>query len=216
MVTVINAQTVYSWFRRIIEKSSRVHYGSDIIHVGEVSGCLRKAYYDRKSLKATLDIKNVIMAIGNGVHVALQDLLREEGWIDELEVEWNLGKFKLVGHVDLYNPRENIVLEIKTTGKVPEKPYLPHLRQLNAYLIMSKARKGYLIYIGKDGKVRVFDLKPGKRLWKETVKRAFHLWYSLRENRPPKPEFSLLCSFCEHRWRCFSFKKGGQGVGNRG
>jgi len=204
MVTVINAQTVYSWFRKLIEKTSRVHYDTNIIHVSEVSGCLRLAYYNRKSLKTTLDIKNIIMAIGNGIHFQLQDLLREEGWISELKVEWNLGKFKLIGHVDLYNPKENMVLEIKTTNKVPEKSYLPHLRQLNAYLVMSRARKGYLIYIGKDGKVRVYDLKPDKRLWKETVKRAFYLWHSLKENKPPKPEFSPLCNLCEFKWKCFS------------
>jgi len=207
----INAQTVYSWFRKLIEKSSRVHYDTNIIHVGEVSGCLRKVFYDRKSLRATLDIKNIIMAIGNGIHFQLQDLLREEGWVSEVKTTWGLGEFKLIGHIDLYNPRENIVLEIKTTNKVPEKPYLPHLRQLNAYLIMSKARKGYLIYIGKDGKVRVYDLKPDKRLWHETVKRAFYLWHSLKENKPPKPEFSPLCNLCEYRWKCFSFKNSSQG-----
>jgi len=214
MVTVINAQTVYGWFRKLIERSSRVHYDSNVVHVGEVSGCLRKAYYDRKSLRATLDIKNVVATIGNGVHMALQDLLKEEGWKTEVKVEWDFGKFKLVGHIDLF--KNDVVLEIKTTSKVPDKPYLPHLRQLNAYLIMSHAEKGYLVYVARNGYVKVFEVKPDKKLWRETVKRAFYLWRCIHENRPPKPEFSPLCSFCEHRWRCFSFKRGSQGVGNRG
>ena len=111
----------------------------------------------------------------------------------------------------MINPRENIILEIKTTSKVPDKPYFPHLRQINAYLIMARARKGYLIYIGKDGKVRVFEAKPNKRLWRETVERAFRLWHSLKDNKPPKPEFSPLCNLCEYKWKCFSFKKSSQG-----
>ena len=201
LVTSIDARVVYSWFRKLVERTARVNYSSNVIHVGEVSGCLRRAYYDRKTLKPTLDIKNVVATIGNGVHYQLQDLLKEEGWRSEVEVSWDFKKFKLIGHIDLF--KENVVLEIKTVSKIPEKPYLPHLRQVNAYLIMAHAKKGYIIYIAKNGYVRVYDVKPDKKLWRETVKRAFHLWYSLKENKPPKPEFSPLCQYCEFKWRCY-------------
>jgi len=201
---MIDARTVYGWFKKLIERTSRVVYDSNAIHVSEVSGCLRKAFYERKTVRPTLDVRNVIMAIGNGVHWQLQELLKEEGWKSEVKTEWDLKKFKLIGHIDLFNPEENIVLELKTIGRVPERPYLPHLRQINAYLIMIKARKGYLVYIGKNGAIRVFDVKFDRKLWRKTIKRAFHLWYCLQENRPPKPEFSGLCSFCEFKWRCYN------------
>lgn len=197
----IDAKTVYIWFRKLVERTNKIIYNSNVIHVSEVSGCLRKSYYDRKSLRPTLDIKNVITTIGNGIHVLLQDLLREEGWKTEAKVEWDFKKFKLIGHIDLL--KEDVILEIKTVSKVPDKPYIQNLRQINAYIIMAHARKGYIIYIGKNGYIRVFDVKPNKQLWHETVKRAFYLWHCLSRNEPPRPELSPLCGLCEYKWRCY-------------
>ena len=200
----IDARTVYGWFREIIERTSRVHYSSDIIHVSEVSNCLRKAFYDRKVAKPTLDIKNILKVIGNGVHYQHQEFLRTKGFVTESEVKRDFKKFKLVGHIDLLNPKENLIIEIKTVNKIPQRPYLSHIRQLNAYLIMSRTKEGELIYISRDGGVKIYHLKPDKRLWRETVKRAFYLWHSLKENKPPEPEFSPLCNLCEFKWKCFS------------
>ena len=202
MAIMIDAKVVYNWFRKIIEKSSRVVYDSNIIHISEVSGCLRKAYFERKTLKPALDVKNVVATIGNGIHWQLQELLRNEGWQSEVEVQYDLKKFKLMGHIDLM--KEKTIIELKTTSKAPETPYKNHLRQVNAYLIMAKAKKAYLIYIGRNGIIKVFNIKFDKKIWRETIKRAFHLWYCLQENRPPKPEFSGLCSFCEFKWRCYN------------
>lgn len=203
MVMVIDERLVNNWFRRLIERGQRVVLDNNTIHVSEVSGCLRRAYYERLVPKATLDVRNIIMAIGNGIHYQLQDLLREDGWQSEVEVKYDFKKFKLVGHVDLYYPEEGIVAELKTTSKIPERPYDQHVIQVNAYLIMSKARKGYIIYIGKDGRVKVFNIRFDKKLWNQTVKRAFYLWHCLQEKRSPKPERSFLCNLCVYRWKCF-------------
>ena len=203
MVLIVDAKLVYNWIREIIEKTSRLSYRPNEIHVGEISGCLRRAYFDRRLAKPTLDIRNVIFLIGNGVHYWLQALLKEQGWEAEKKVEQNLGEFKIVGHIDLYNPKERILLELKTVGKAPVKPYLVHLRQVNSYTVMVRARKGYIVYIAKDGYIKVFDVKPDFDLWKKTRKRAYQLWYALQRNQPPRPEFSILCQYCPWKWKCY-------------
>jgi len=199
----VTARLVYSWFRRIVEAQYR-GFRPNVIYVTEASQCLRKSFYDRKSMRPILDVRNVILTFGNGVHYQLQKLLEGEGWSSEVEASWDLGRFKLVGHADLYHPRENVVLEVKTVGKVPSKPYNQHVTQLNAYLSMLKAGKGYIIYIGRDGQVKVYNVKPDKKLWSQTIKRAFKLYYSLQEGKPPQPEFSPLCFHCPFKWSCFS------------
>lgn len=203
MIT-IRESTVRDWFREILEASQRLFYSNNTIHVSEVTGCLRKAYYTRRSPMKPADIVYVVMSIGNGIHRQLQEYLMDKGWRSEVEVEWNFKKFKLVGHIDLYHPREDIVVEIKTTSKKPDKPYQNHLMQLNAYLRMINASKGYIIYIARDGNIKVFSHNFNKQLWKQTIKRAFYLWHRLNEDKPPKPEPSPLCNYCPFKWRCYS------------
>jgi len=200
----IRESTIYEWFRKLLESSQRLFHSNDVIHVSEVSGCLRKAYYTRRTPMKAADTVHVIMTIGNGVHQQLQQYLVSQGWRSEVEVIWNFKKFRLTGHIDLYHPKENIVVELKTINKKPGKPYQNHLIQLNAYMKMINAAKGYLVYIARDGHVKVFRHRFDKQLWSQTIKRAFYLWYSLRDNKPPKPERSPLCNYCPFRWTCFS------------
>lgn len=212
-MTEITAHTIYGWFRKLIEIHQRVVLDNSIIHVVEISGCLRRAYYDRNIPRARLDVHNVVMAIGNGIHYQLQELLRSEGWRPEYEVSWDFKKFKLIGHIDLYNPRENIVLELKTVNKVPDKPYDSHVIQVNTYLAMVRSRKGYIAYIARDGNIRVYKVSYDKELWEKAVRRAFYLFYSLRDRKPPKPEQSFLCSYCPYKWKCFKeMNKGGENL----
>ena len=115
---MLTAETVYGWFREIIEKRRRL-YSSDRIHVSEVSGCLRRAYYERTRPRPALDPSNVVMLIGNGVHEKLQELLSRKGWLAEVEARYRVRDFWLVGHADLYHPDEQLVVELKTTNKAP-------------------------------------------------------------------------------------------------
>ena len=197
---MITAATVYGWFRDLI-KERRVS-DPKVIYVSEAANCLRKAYYDRVSPAPKLDIVNVVATLGNGIHYQLQDLLKGKGWRAEVEVKYQTKKITLIGHADLVSP-EGEVIEIKTCNQVPGKPWTNHVLQLNAYLTMLKASKGYIIYVARDGKVRVFDIKPRKDLFDRLIKRAYYLHYCLIEKREPRPEKGPLCDYCPYRWRCF-------------
>ncbi len=196
----VDTLTVYGWFRELVR--SRIPSNPNIIHVTEASGCLRKAFYDRVAPAPALDVTNVVVTIGNGIHHQLQALLLRKGWEAEVSVKFRTKVIELVGHADLVAP-DGTVVEIKTVNEVPQEPYQPHVMQVNAYLNMLNSREGYIVYIGRDGKVRTFMVRSSKVLFHKLLKRAHHLHYSLINNEPPKPEKSPLCSYCPYRWRCF-------------
>ena len=204
----VTVNTVYGWFKEILQRRRRL-YRDDVIHVSEVSGCLRRAWYTRRFGETIGDAKAVVMNIGNGVHEALQDLLRTKGWRTEYPVEKTFRNFRLVGHIDLWHPKAKVVLEIKTVNKLPEKPYEGHLQQINAYmhLLREKDVRGYLVYISRDGNIRVFNTPKKTLMWNQFIKRAYYLYYSLRDNKPPKREKGPLCQYCEYRWQCLETRK---------
>lgn len=201
---MINNTIVYEWFYGIIERQRRI-YREKYIHVSELTQCLRRSYYNRTRVEQRVDVKNIILTIGNGIHRVLQEYLREtKGWSIEVELKINLGGFWLVGHADIITD-DNEILELKTVSKIPGQPYINHLMQLNAYLYMGKAKIGYLIYIDKNkGNVKVFKHYRDNKLWNELKKRAHSYWTSLRNNKPPAPEFSPLCQYCQWKWLCLS------------
>ncbi len=199
----ITRATVYDWIRQSLAANQRVYFTNDVIHVSEIAGCLRKAYYTRTTPLKPSEAALIIMSFGNGLHSQLQEYLTSKGWVSEVEVSWSFKYFRLVGHIDLYHPENDIVLELKTTSKIPEKPYPNHVMQLNSYLAMNKSRKGYLIYISRNGEVEVFPHRFDKELWKTTIKRAFHYYFSLQKKHIPKPEPSPLCTYCPFKWKCY-------------
>ncbi len=203
----ITKSIVYGWIHEVMAANQRVYYSNDVINVSEITGCLRKSYYTRLyPLRPREAISLVIMSFGNGIHSQLQEHLTAKGWMSEVEVSWDLRYFRLVGHADLYHPGKNIVIELKTTSRVPDKPYHSHIMQLNSYQAMLRAEKGYLIYIARDGRVEVYPHKYDKQLWNQTIKRAFHYYFSLQKKRTPKPEPSPLCKYCPFKWKCYQEK----------
>jgi CRISPR-associated exonuclease Cas4 len=199
----LTAATVYSWFRELVEQRRRA-YRDNVIHVSEVAGCLRRAWYERVRPQPALDPNNVVIMVGNGVHEKLQELLAEKGWQSEVEAKYKVKDFWLVGHADLYHPEEQVVLELKTSSKVPEEPYRGHALQINSYIFMLRAKRGYIVYVARDGGVKVFEHRFDKRLWSETVKRAMQLHEAVAERRKPPAEKGPHCRFCPYKWYCFA------------
>ena len=200
---MLTAETVYGWFRELVERRRRL-YSIDVIHVSEVAGCLRRAYYERTRPRPALDPSNIVMMIGNGVHEKLQELLAGRGWLSEVEARYRVKDFWLVGHADLYHPDGQVVVELKTVGKAPEQPYRSHLVQLNAYLYMLKARQGYLVYIARNGDVRVHKHSLDKKLWGETVRRAITLHEAITRDKKPPKEPGPWCTHCPYKWICMT------------
>ena len=198
----VDSATVMKWILEAVKLRSRVDVDPTVIHVSEVVGCLRKAFYSR-TRPLTVTPANALKILGGNIHESLQEVLRRYGYETEFRVAVSAGGVKLVGHCDAYHPEKQHVLEFKTVGKLPERPYPEHVRQAQAYLTLTNSKKAYIIYIGRsDGKVKVFEVKPDKQVLRELIQRARELSHSLITREPPPPEPTHLCNYCEYKLTC--------------
>ncbi len=200
---------IYQLFRQMLKEELRISK-PDEIHVSEVVGCLRKAYYYRKYgdplyLSHLADTKCVILGLGIAMHRGLQMQFIRLGYRVEVPVgvtiESEDGAFTLVGTPDVVG-RDHII-ELKTVNKIPERPYDHHVMQLNAYLWMTNRETGYIVYVcKKDGSVKVHMILRREKLWRKTIERAKLLYHCLKHDIVPPPEYSHLCKYCEFAFRC--------------
>jgi len=199
---VVSESDVYRWLLEAVKAKSRIPLDS-VIHVSELTGCLRKAYYLRKTPQGVAP-SNTVKLLGDMIHASLQEVLEREGYLIEFKVGLSLEGFRLEGHIDAYHPEKGIVLEFKTESKLPDAPYEPHLRQAQIYAVMTKAKYAYVIYISRsDGGVKVFEAPVDKNMLKWAVERAKALKYAVDNATPPPPERGLLCNYCDFRLMCY-------------
>ncbi len=201
---VVSAEVIYEAFRKFLASRLRV-VDDDTVHVGEVVGCLRKAFYSRRygdrDLRHLTPSKRVVLSLGMSAHLVLEEVLREAGYRTEEQVIKEFNGFKLAGTPDAVNGEH--VLEIKTVSKIPDEPYPHHVMQLNTYLGMLGYSTGYIIYINRrDGQVSVVPHNFNEVMYREVVRRAEALHKHLKDGTLPEAEPSYLCNYCEWRWRC--------------
>lgn len=82
---------------------------------------------------------------GKLIHKAIQTIMSRYQYIPEYPVIYH-NKSPLVdvyGHVDLYDPSNNVPIEIKTSSSFD----IQHAIQLNIYMYLTHAKKGILIYV---------------------------------------------------------------------
>ncbi|WP_240310197.1 PD-(D/E)XK nuclease family protein [Saccharolobus solfataricus] len=177
------------------------------IWVTELSRCLRQSFLLRKQERVRMHINTVMrMHIGAGLHMRLQRILAKQGFEVEKRVEKKtaLG-FNVVGKIDIYDREENVVYELKYTHyeKLDEVRLNNYLRQLNYYIEMAGALKGYLITVHADG-----GIEEIKRDWAETdlEKRAnaygIHIDEDILPPRKVRPDIECAeCVFYNFCWR---------------
>ena len=180
------------------------------IWVTELSRCLRRSYLTRKEGKTKVSLQEAMkMHIGAGLHIRLQKILAKQGFQTEMRVERKtaLG-FTVVGRVDIYDKEENTIYELKYThnDKLDSVRLNNYLRQLNYYIEMSNAMKGYLVIIHANG-----NIEEIKRDWAETdlEARANAFGIYVKENKvpPKKPKPDTECTECPFYNFCWGSNK---------
>jgi CRISPR-associated protein Cas4 len=194
MVTELD---VNRWIMKAIDNPKIL--SRDEIMVTEVATpCLRRSYFNR--VRGSLPTPSEFLkSIGNDVHLKLQEVLRNEGCDTEVSISIELDDFKLRGRIDALCEElgEKVVLEFKTANEIPERPYDSHVMQIQAYLLMLKLRKGYLIYLSRtNGRVKVFKILRDNKAVKKLVERARQLYNSFKDLKPPAAEKGPWCSDC--------------------
>ena len=209
---MISSELIYEAFRRFLVKKSKPRENHSI-HVSEVVGCLRKAYYNRKygdeQLNHLAPTKRVILSLGLSTHLILEEILEELGYKTESTYTLNLGSLKLVGTPDAINPQRNSILEIKTVNKLPEQPLEHHILQLNTYqgilktIYNSRPPIGHIIYIHKrDGQIKIYTHIFNEQLFNKIIEKARIYHEYITQNQEPPAEPNWLCNYCEWKWRC--------------
>ncbi len=199
----ITSIDIHRWLLEAVKLRTRVDIDSTVVHISEVTSCLRRAYYCR-TRPLQLSPANALKLLGSEVHEALQEVLRRRGYEVEFQVAIVAGGVRLVGHADAYHPEKQHVLEFKTVSKIPQRPYDNHIKQLQAYVALTHSEIGYLVYISRNnGDIKVFEVKPSKYILRELIERARLLSTSLIRHEPPMPEQGPLCNYCEFRFLCF-------------
>jgi len=200
MVTELD---VNKWIMKAMD-TPKILSKDEIMVTEAAAPCLRRSYYNR--VRGSLPTPSEFLkSIGNDIHLKLQEVLRNEGCDTEVSVNIELDGFRLRGRIDaLCNERgEDVILEFKTANEIPEKPYDSHVMQIQAYLLMLKLRKGYLIYLSRtNGRVKVFRIERDNKAVKRLVERARQLYNSLKDLKPPAAEKGPWCSDCPFSHIC--------------
>jgi CRISPR-associated exonuclease Cas4 len=218
-------------------KSQKKDRTIGIYYPSELPWCLRRIYYDYTIGKDKDLESKLVMVSGTLMHSFISDVLKfakSEGIKAEVEVEYEYeipienkvagswkkpagGVFNIVisGRADnvillkTSNSEDTYIVEVKSKSKLPDKPRLEHIMQLNFYLHFNPGAKGYLLYITRDGfNMRAFEVNYNEELFKKLVDRAIILHNHIISNTLPDAEYwHGECLKCVYRNICFKQKK---------
>lgn len=131
--------------------------------------------------------------------ILLEREMRIESYHPELNVSGRID-FVIAGET------EPLLVELKTCGKLPEKPKAPHLAQLQVYLVLTGMEKGVVWYISRsvsdysgDLKQRAFEITLSeKERAKVLNKMVLGQLYANENSLPPIPKGmkKYKCGFC--------------------
>ena len=170
------------------------------IHASEVTGCLRRAFYDR-----TDEIERD--------RTSFTDLIG--GMFRQLEYgaqpkDFSLEDINLQTQADLIV--DDLVMVFRSTGENPESPPAKDLLYINACMYANDKDDGVIIYITGKGEEISFSVTKNKKMFEETVRRVRVLNDLLKEKKTPILETSIECSGCQYYERCYTNKKAGKTI----
>ena len=170
------------------------------IHASEVTGCLRRAYYDR-----TDEIEKD--------RTSFSDLIG--GMFRQLEYgaqpkDFSLEDINLQTQADLIV--DDLVMIFRSAGKHPESPSAKDLLYINACMWAYDKVDGVIIYINGRGDEVSFSVTKDKKMFEETVRRVRVLNDLLKEKKTPILETSVECTDCQYFERCYAKKKAGKTI----
>lgn len=157
--------------------------------------------------------------IGQGFEKVVKKALKNSGvrFADELSVtgQMDTGLPKVSGRVDFTVERDGelVLIELKSCGKLPDRPKLYHLEQLKTYMLMSGINKGVLWYISRNvanykGELQmaIFEVEPTEEhLYEVALTIATGSLGAVQETLPQIPPHmkKYKCGFCPLVKKCW-------------
>jgi len=117
-------------------------------------------------------------------------------------------------HVDFFFYSKNMksigICEVKTTSRIPDKPYEGWVSQLYwqmgiAKLLYPDAKiKGAIFALDlNSGKVKEFNsFEPFDLVFEQLLEKAHNIWAAINGDVTPECEPSLLCGYCDYQVTC--------------
>jgi len=232
----LGEQIKFHILKRILENIEEERTG---IHVTSLVGnCLRKSYFSiiqqekmhEDNLSSNMNEDSlVVLWIGKKLHET--PITNMKIRIDGKEVlahEVELNALGVVGSIDeIFAVGDNIIiLDKKTTRKIPNKPYEHHKKQVGYYSVLLeeqygiKATKGAIAYINVGAVSSVWDQRIQVYVWdiseeerkkfrEELEKKVTVISYALEHDKIPPATPSWECNVCPYFQKCI--KVGYQG-----
>lgn len=168
---------------------------NNIIHLEEVVGCLRRAYYNRK---------DPIKEEQGGFSELISGLLRKLGYGSE-RASYDIGGMTLKGSADMM--ADNAIILFRPATDELKNPRAGDLLYLNSCMWMYDRTDGIIVYITGDRRESSFSLTRNKKMFEETVRRVRVLGDLLNDGKVPIVEPSSDCERCQYYQRCFTKQK---------
>ena len=193
-------------FRTVIKNSiesvgKELDYKIDIenldkIHLGEVTKCLRRSYYDRTDP-------------AEPERTRFSDLIG--GMFRKLDYGSISATFDLKNGASLEGQSDmiadDVVMIFRSVSEFPEDPFAKDILYLNACLWIYDKIDGIIVYIDGHGREGSFSLTKDKKMFEELVRRVQTYRTLLNDKKLPQLEPSTECSTCQYYERCFTKKK---------
>lgn len=193
-------------FRTVIKNSiesvgKELDYKIDIenldkIHLGEVTKCLRRSYFDRTDP-------------AEPERTRFSDLIG--GMFRKLDYGSISATFDLKNGASLEGQSDmiadDVVMIFRSVSEFPEDPFAKDILYLNACLWIYDKIDGIIVYIDGNGREGSFSLTKDKKMFEELIRRVQTYRTLLNDKKLPQLEPSTECSTCQYYERCFTKKK---------
>ena len=170
------------------------------VHLHEVSGCMRRSYYDRAD---PLDPER------GGFNELLGGLLQKLGYGTE-PAEYAMGETALRARADMI--ADDAVILFRSSEDVPQNPRAEDLLYLNACLWIYDKQDGVVVYVAGDRREASFSATRNKKVFEETARRVRVYADLLAASKVPILEPSGECGRCQYYQRCYMKERVGRAV----
>jgi CRISPR/Cas system-associated exonuclease Cas4 (RecB family) len=184
--------------------------------------CLRRAYYQIIFRERGGEQEYKGMRESDWLRVWIGKKLHETDFSEVHEL--NVNALGVHGRIDeiVVDNNEVVVVDKKSTRKIPSRPYDHHVKQVQYYaallrrsemwpMLQGKAFYGAVLYIDvAEGlsEVYVFPLNPEDvNVEREIAEKVAVLNRALKEGRPPEPNAGWVCDYCDFLYHCVGEKR---------
>ena len=179
------------------------------IYVTDLVGCIRRSYYIKKYGFQVDESTALWLLFGGLFHDLITPAIAEafKGQ-KEVSINYKFEDVEIHGRVDVL--LDDSIIELKTCSKLPIKPKLSHVEQLNVYMNILNKKIGYLVYISKvQADTVVFECEKNHRMFQQTLEKAKLLKKALDNDIPPEVNLPLsarrqFCDSCPFYEKCTS------------